>query len=437
MEFFDFEVRAWQADAEHVQVLVHSSPVGDMRAPVTVRFDPQEIGVFRQLFSARVVGLGIPRPSRKQLIEGGRLLANMILPPPVYNFLIRSQERVAPDGGLRVRLCLDAALTDLPWEFLYRPDALDETSLAGFMALEPALSLVRGSPRVTRRVRPSGGKKRLLFAGTPFFVNGQDYWNVEEEGKRLAKELAREEEILTYQSVRTAAPEFQAALARRVDIFHYAGHTDVAGEQGYLLEDIRLDPPAGGGYQWWEHPNYRHVYGVDRLYWNPLYSETLATMLRGAETRLAVFNACNSGRWHFVEPLIRAGLPVVIGTQGSVTSVGGIAFFQKLYSALVIGLSLEEAVSWARLHLLEPGIAGVEDPWEWGIFTVYMPTTDAILFPRPAQRETRERQENARRERQQTVINIRKLVYQDIDQRIEKVEGGQVTAVEIGQITDG
>lgn len=190
MDFIDFEIRAWQADAAHVQVLVHSSPVGDMRAPVTVRFDPQKVEAFRQFFRARVVGLGIPRPSRKQLVEGGRLLAGMILPPPVYNFLIRSQERVAPDDGLRVRLCLDVALTDLPWEFLYRPDALEETSLAGFMALEPDLSLVRGSPRVTRRVRPSGGKKRLLFAGTPFFVSGQDYWNVEDEGEQLAKELA-------------------------------------------------------------------------------------------------------------------------------------------------------------------------------------------------------------------------------------------------------
>lgn len=429
MDFIDFEIRAWQADAAHVQVLVHSSPVGDMRAPVTVPFDPQKVAAFRQLFGARVVGLGISRPRRKQLVEGGRLLAGMILPPPVYDFLIRSQERVAPDDGLRVRLCLDAALTDLPWEFLYRPDALDETSLAGFMALEPALSLVRGSPRVTRRVRPSGGKKRLLFAGTPFFVNGQDYWNVEDEGEQLAKELASQDQVLAFQSVRTSSLEFQAALTRHVDIFHYAGHTDVAGGTGYLLEDIRPDPPAGGGYQWWEHPDYRRAYGVDRLYWNPLYSETLATMLRRAETRLAVFNACNSGRWHFVEPLIRAGLPVVIGTQGSVTSVGGIAFFQKLYSALVIGLSLEEAVSWARLHLLEPGIAEVEDPWEWGIFMVYMPTTDAVLFPRPAQREERERQEAARRERMQTIVNV----YQNIG----TVQGGQVVGVSAGQIGGG
>jgi hypothetical protein len=437
MDFLDFEIRAWQTDVEHVQVIVHSSPVGDMRAPEIVRFDPEEVDAFRRLFGDRVVGA--PRPGRRQLADGGRLLAAMMLPPPVYSLLIRSQERAGPDNGLRIRLCLDGALTDLPWEFLYRPDAPDDSPLAGFMALDPALSLVRGSPRITHRVRPSRGKKRLLFAGTPFFVKGQDYWGVEEEGRLLAEELAHQEKILTFQSVRIGAPEFQTALANRVDIFHYSGHTDVAGETGYLLEDIRTDQPVGGGYEQWEHPDYRRAYGVDRLYWNPLYSETLGALLRGAGTRLAVFNACNSGRWLFVEPLIRAGLPVVIGTQGLVTNVGGTAFFNKLYSALVIGLSLEEAVSWARLHLLEPSVAGTEDAWEWGIFMVYMPTTDAVLFPRPVERDSRERQETARRQRMQTIVNV----YENIGtvERLIRVEqeigtvaaGGQVTGISSGQ----
>ena len=39
MDFHDFQIRAWQSDASHAQVLVHSSPVGDMREPVTVRLE--------------------------------------------------------------------------------------------------------------------------------------------------------------------------------------------------------------------------------------------------------------------------------------------------------------------------------------------------------------------------------------------------------------
>lgn len=60
---------------------------------------------------------------------------------------------------------------------------------------------------------------------------------------------------------------------------------------------------------------------------------------------------------------------------------------------------------------------------------VYMPTTDAVLFPRPAQREARERQEAARRERMQTIVNV----YQNIG----TVQGGQVVGVSAGQIGGG
>jgi hypothetical protein len=39
-----------------------------------------------------------------------------------------------------------------------------------------------------------------------------------------------------------------------------------------------------------------------------------------------------------------------------------------------------------------------------------------------------------RNERQSTIINIGKLVYQDIDQKIGKVTGGKVIGSSIGQI---
>jgi hypothetical protein len=53
-----------------------------------------------------------------------------------------------------------------------------------------------------------------------------------------------------------------------------------------------------------------------------------------------------------VGPLLRNGLRALVGVQDIVSSVGSIAFVKKLYSALAVGLSLDEAVTWARLHLL-------------------------------------------------------------------------------------
>jgi hypothetical protein len=45
-------------------------------------------------------------------------------------------------------------------------------------------------------------------------------------------------------------------------------------------------------------------------------------------------------------------------------------------------------------------------------------------------------QEAMRSQRQHTAIDIGKLIYQDIDQRIGQVEGGQAPAGPIGQIKD-
>jgi hypothetical protein len=198
-----------------------------------------------------------------------------------------------------------------------------------------------------------------------------------------------------------------------VDIFHYSGHTDVEDGKGYLLA---RDVDYGGQ-------------SADRL-----YAEALGSLLRRAGTTVAVFSACNSGNWAFVEPLLRAGVPVVVAAQGMVYVDVAVAFCQRLYSALAIGLSLDEAVTWARLHLLEHGVLEDSIKWQWGIFMVYMRTPEAVLFPKPKQVDVLERQRALRSERQQTIINVGKLIYQDIDQRIERVEGGQVIGSSIGKI---
>ena len=63
------------------------------------------------------------------------------------------------------------------------------------------------------------------------------------------------------------------------------------------------------------------------------------------------------------------------------------------------------------------------------MFMVYMPTPEAVLFPKPKQPGMRQRQETMRSERQQTIINV----YQNIG----TVQGGQVVGVSAGQIGGG
>jgi hypothetical protein len=143
---------------------------------------------------------------------------------------------------------------------------------------------------------------------------------------------------------------------------------------------------------------------------------------------LAVFGACNSGRWPFAGPLLNAGLSALVGTQGTVSTRAALAFAEKLYASLAVGLTLDEAMTWARLHILEAGVSPGEESCEWGSFMAYMPTTEAVLFPRPHSRAVDEAQEAARRGRYATIINVYNNNL-DVDIDIETMTGGQVTGI--------
>jgi hypothetical protein len=381
MDIFDFQISAWQSGVDHVQVMVHSSPAGNMRRPVSVPFDKSDD--LRRVFQESA--WYSQRDIDQRLVELGRHLAGVILPRPVYVLLMSSLERIPPDGGLRLRLCLDESLVDLPWEYVYRPDVHDPGSQVGFLCLDPRVSLVREAPATTLRISASNEGQRMLFAGA-FWSGHRDHWGVVGEYEDLSEALAPARDLLDLDFVTAAEDHIEDALREPAAIFHYSGHTDVAGGRGYLV---------------------REVAGVDAnpQAVDPLYSERLADLLQGAGTRLAVFSACNSGRWPFVEPLIRAGLPALVGTQGTVTARAAVAFCEKLYLSLAVGLSLDEAVTWARLHVLNSAGFSGERSLEWGAFMVYMPTMDAILFPRSGDGLNRE-QEATRNARQDTIDDV-------------------------------
>jgi hypothetical protein len=387
MEFFDFQISAWQSGVDHVQVMVHSSPAGNMRQPVSMPFDAQKSDDLCRVFQES--GWYSQRGIDQRLAELGRHLASVILPRPVYVLLMSSLERIPPDGGLRLRLCLDESLVDLPWEYVYRPDNHDPGSLVGFLCLDPRVSLVREAPATTLRISASNEGQRMLFAGA-FWSGHRDHWGVVGEYEDLSEALAPAGDLLDLDFVTAAEDHIEDALRQPAAIFHYSGHTDVARGRGYLV---------------------REVAGVDAnpQAVDPLYSERLADLLQGAGTRLAVFSACNSGRWPFVEPLIRAGLPALVGTQGTVTARAANAFCEKLYLSLAVGLSLDEAVTWARLHILNSAGFSGETSLEWGAFMVYMPTMEAILFPRSGDGLNRE-QEATRNARQDTIDDVYAVV---------------------------
>lgn len=402
MEFHDFEIRAWVVDPNHAAVIVHSSPAGAMQRPEIVSLDLERLSPFRKVFMG---SRGLKTGNITQLVSaGGRDLATMLFPAQVIGMLIRSLERIDHECGLRVRLCLDSELSDLPWEYLLLPEVAGLKAPSGFLALDARVSVVREPPQPGRERPRLQRKQRLLFFGTRFcYEDGNDRFECARERDTLFTALKPAGSFLNTEAALSNETDCQSALMSTktpIDIFHYSGHADVENGNGYLV--ARDMDPTGRNNQ-------------------RLYASRLGALLRNAGTTIAVFSACNSGNWQFVGPLLESGLPVVVAAQGGVYVDVAIVFCQQLYSALALGLSLDEAVTWARLHLLEPGVLGESLQWQWGIFKVHMQTPEAVLFPRPRVPRVTEQQDAARQARQLTIINV--------TQHIGTVQGGEVTGV--------
>jgi hypothetical protein len=70
MNFYDFQIRAWRVDEEHAQVMVHSSPAGDIRKPLTVALVPDMLNSFRRLVNDY---WKVPPGTTQQIIKAGNV----------------------------------------------------------------------------------------------------------------------------------------------------------------------------------------------------------------------------------------------------------------------------------------------------------------------------------------------------------------------------
>jgi tetratricopeptide (TPR) repeat protein len=82
--------------------------------------------------------------------------------------------------------------------------------------------------------------------------------------------------------------------------------------------------------------------------------------------------------WTSVAPaLVSAGVPAVIAMQYEVLDDMAIVFSRAFYAALLAGWTVDEAVSSGRRAILSQSD---EDGVDWGVVTLYMRSTDGILF---------------------------------------------------------
>jgi len=355
MEFADFEIRAWKKTARSVQVLVHSSPAGEMAAPVDVDLAPSRLTALANVDD--VFGKAGPG-AHAESAKLGSELASILLPPPVSELLDASFNQRPRGSGLRIRLCLDSTLSALPWELMFRKEKRrSDGVLDGFLILDPRVSLVRGVERAIEESRAVTDRLRLVFAGA-FGPDGEDLLKVTDEYAGLSSAIEPISNLVLLEPCMSAKGNaIEAALARPAAIFHYAGHVEVEGTRAYLVKEFHA--------------------GTERL-----YADVLSTLLERAAPQLAVFTACNSAHPAFVTPLLSAGCQAIIGGHGFFQMTTAVAFSERLYGFLAVGLSLDRAVIAARQHLVEQGREWGGEHCEWGRLVVHMPAREPVLFPR-------------------------------------------------------
>ncbi len=188
--------------------------------------------------------------------------------------------------------------------------------------------------------------------------------------ERAIKDPPRDGATIDYQPVleNPSVADLQGALLRGADLFHFAGHGGLEQGSGYLALPAEQQGAA-------EH----------------LSTDRLAGMLRQAGVRVAVLGACESGRRGGISPwdgvataLVGAQVAAVVAMQYRIRDSGAIKFARVLYTALAVGLSIDEAVAAGRLAAYDPDDLSSS----WGIPVLYSRSPDGLIFSDLSERES-------------------------------------------------
>lgn len=393
-DYEDFVIFAERTDARMVSVTVTVSPAGRMAKPQKVSLPAKEAAKLRGSFLASFTG-SASQTGRTLLTQAeattiGKRLARVLFPGKVFQMFAESLAAVLTrsNWGLRIRLAMDESLLDLPWEYVYRPDRLQQDGMSGFLLLDPSISMVRHAADDRIQIKPITGRQRLDFIGT-LWEGKKDGWEVGKEFNLLCQALKPVTRYIQPEfAVASSTKGLGAIHPRHAAIFHYAGHCDF--------------DPRGRAFLLREFPTSRALAAEDFF-----YIDELALSLTNSGTRLAVLSACNSGYIAAVKPLLNAGIPAVLGVNGAVASQSTIEFCTKLYESLAVGLTLDEAVGRARMHLMVWGRD--RDLFDWGLFMVHMPSPEATLFPRAASPVVASYQNAIRQDHAETISSTLRL----------------------------
>lgn len=412
-EYVDFKLYLTGAAEGACQVALLPTPeVGETVLPVTVPAEKAPDAAELAYLEGKSITVG-------NLAKLGRKLADCLLPEGTIRNLFQQAYNEAGnrDAGVRLRLVIaDYDLKQWPWEFVYYdpPGQLDP--MAGFLALDGRISIVRHEP--LPRPHPSAGQalgdlskvKMLVAAASP---DASDLklqpLNVDTEVDTIMDAVAG----FDLEGVQIAAEplknvhreQLHQALLGKPQIFHFSGH----GYVDFVRDDLKRDPAKEDVFLLLSREG---AAGQADL----LTGADLVPWLQAANVRLAILGACYSGKrserypWDgMAGALVGGGVPAVITMQHEVIDTHAVAFSRAFYTALGLGLSLDEAMLSGRMAMREVTSGEKEQKinLEWGVPVLYSRLSDGALFPERMERAT-ESAEVFRKVFRQTVTEAQK-----------------------------
>jgi CHAT domain len=347
-----FDIRIRGIDPEHSTVEVHSELGGDANgafvAPTNVAAYPEYIARLQRLDT-----------DEDMLVDLGQILFAAIFSSRIKEVYTRSQGKLAPDQGLRLRFDIDPALSAIaamPWEFLYDPDqgplVMLDAPIVRYISQQAA-------PPALKTALPL--KVLLTGAVTPPELNIKLELD---EVRGALKHLEQQGNVQIEVEEHLTRAKFQRLLRAGFHVWHFVGHGARSrdGASGTLLfEDPTGSPEA-------------------------VSARELGILLNRSGLQLIVLDACNSAElttdaYRSVAPaLIRAQVGAVIAMQFKIPQEATPAFAGELYRTLAEGYPIDACVTEGRKAVV--GATGLRNP-DWGIPVVYTRAPDGKLFELP------------------------------------------------------
>lgn len=348
-ENFDLRINEGQGGVYDVEVLF--SPQGEVKKiPTSFPLEDEE---FKDLL-AFMRDLWANAKDAKAL---GQKMKPLLFPGDVWSKFRECRTDMKNKGkGLRVRLRIDPPeLGSLPWEYVF-----DETF--DYLAHDRLTPIVRypAESLPQENLQAEIPLRILLVTANPQNLRQLEV-NEEESLVRQALEPLEATGLAEVTVIRKAqiGAVRQALTDGHYHVFHFIGHGMIENDEGALaLEDGQGQKRA-------------------------VFASQLRAMLRNTAVRFVFLNSCETAAYAGADPitgvaqsLARAGIPAVMAMQFEVPDKTSLLFARQLYTSLVLGKPLDEAVTEMR----RAAYIDTEDMVFWGIPVLFMRAPNGIIW---------------------------------------------------------